>query len=153
MAQLPGGAHASQVTDATGNGHRRLSDGRVAMGAGPAAKAVAEDISTLLRAEIDLAKAEVTEPIKAKATGIGLFAGAGVLGWLGIQGLLITLALVLAIWLPLWAGAAIVTGVLLVGAAGLALVGKKKLAVPVSLEATKQNVEEDVEWTKSHLGR
>jgi uncharacterized membrane protein YqjE len=145
MAQGFGSAGARQVREAAPNGS--------STGAGAAAKAVAEDFSTLVRAEIELAKAEVTEPIKAKATGIGMFATAGVLGWLGLQGVLITLALVIAIWLPVWAGALIVTGVLLLAAGILALVGKRKVAKPVKLNTTKQNVEEDVEWTKEHLPR
>ncbi|HVM15169.1 MAG TPA: phage holin family protein [Egibacteraceae bacterium] len=123
------------------------------IGAGAAAKAVAEDASALVRAEIELAKAELAASVKPKATGAGLLVGAGVFGWLALQGLLITAALVLALVLPAWAAALIVSGVLLLLGGGLALAGKRKLATPVSLDITKHNVEEDVAWTKSHLAR
>lgn len=154
------GATARQVSEPglLGNGARRIRlpdrfGARPSVGAGAAAKQVAEDASELIKAEIALAKAEALQGVKAKGTGLGLLAGAGVLGWLGIQGLLITIAIVIAIWLPLWAGALIVTGVLLLGAGVLGLVGKKKLATPVEIETAKQNVEEDVEWTKARLQR
>lgn len=130
---------------------RGLFGERPTIGSGAAAKAVAEDVSDLVRAEIELAKAELAHGAKAKATGLGMLAGAGVAGWLGLQGLLITLALLLALVLPMWAAALIVTGVLLAGAAALALIGRRKLAVPVSLETTRNNVEEDVAWAKAHL--
>ena len=123
------------------------------MGVGAAGKAVAEDISALVKAEVALAKAELSDGMKAKAAGAGAFGAAGVLGWLGLQGLLITLGFVLSIWLYPWAAALVVTLLLLVGAAIAAMVGKRKMATPVSLDTTKANVEEDVAWTKSHLKR
>jgi len=44
-----------------------------------------------------------------------------------------------------------VTLLLLAGAAVAGLLGKKKFETQVSLDTTKANVEEDVEWTKAHL--
>jgi hypothetical protein len=125
---------------------------RPSIGAAAAAKAVAEDASALVRAEVALAKAELQHAAKEKATAAGLLAGAGVLGWLALQGVLITIAFGLAAaGLPGWAAAGIVTLVLLIGAGILALLGKKRLARKVGLDTTKQNVEEDVAWTKAHL--
>jgi hypothetical protein len=121
------------------------------VGVGAAGKAVAEDLSALVKAEIALAKAEVTDGIKAKAVGTGALVAAGVVGWLALQGLLITAGFALALVVPGWAAAAIVTGVLLLITVTAALVGRAKLATPVSLDTTKANVEEDVAWTKSHL--
>jgi len=123
------------------------------VGVGAAGKAVAEDISALVKAEIALAKAELSEGAKAKATGAGAFAAAGAMGWLGLQGLFITLGFVLALFVPAWAAALIVTGVLLLIAGIAALVGRSKMATPVSLDTTKARVEEDVAWTKSKLKR
>lgn len=123
------------------------------VGVGAAGKAVAEDISALVKAEVALAKAEVTDGLKAKATGAGAFAGAAILGWLGLQGLLVTAGFALALVVPGWAAALIVTVVLLLLAAIAAMIGKRKMATPVSLDTTKANVEEDVAWTKSHLSR
>jgi hypothetical protein len=102
---------------------RRLLGQRTTVGPGTAASAVAADLSELIRAEVALAQAELQAGIRPKAVGAGLFAVAGVAGWLGLQGLLITLGFVLAIWLPGWAAALIVTGVLLLVAAIAALAG------------------------------
>ena len=141
--------------DAPADGHAddpKFSFGpRPTVGVGAAGKAVAEDISNLVKAEIALAKAEVTDGIKDKAMGAGALAAAGVVGWLALQGLLLTAGFALALVVPAWAAAAIVTGVLLLITLIAALIGKKKLATPVSLDTTKANVEEDVAWTKSHL--
>jgi hypothetical protein len=126
---------------------------RPTMGIGAAGKTVAEDLSALVKAEIALAKAEVSEGMKAKATGVGAFGAAAVLAWLGLQGLLITLGFALATVMPGWLAALIVTLLLLVGAGVAVMVGKTKIATPVSLDTTKANVEEDVAWTKSHLKR
>ncbi len=130
---------------------RRWLGGRPTVGVGPAGKAVAEDVSALVKAEIALAKAELLAGIKPKAMGIGAFVGAAVLGWLGLQGLLITLGFLLALVMPGWVAALLVTLLLLVGAAVAAFIGKKKFETPVSLDTTKTNVEEDVAWTKAHL--
>ena len=143
MAALPATTGADRRT--------RLFGARTTVGVGAAGKAVAEDLSALVKAEIALAKAEVADGLKAKGAGAGAFAAAAVLGWLGLQGILITLGFVIAIWLPGWAAALIVTGVLLLGAGIAALVGRRKMAVPVSLDTTKSNVTEDVAVAKSHL--
>lgn len=126
---------------------------RPTVGLGAAGKAVAEDISTLVKAEIALAKAELAEDLKAQVAGPAAFAAAGVAGWLALQGVLITAGFALALVLPAWAAAGIVTAVLLVIAAGAALIGKRKLKEkkPAPLQTTKANVEKDVAWTKSHL--
>jgi TRAP-type C4-dicarboxylate transport system permease small subunit len=117
-----------------------------------AARAVIEDATALIRAEIALAKAELQEAARAKAMGAGLLAAAGILGWLGLQGVLITIAFGIAeAGLPGWAAAGIVTLVLLLIAGVLALVGRSRLQAKLSLDTTKQQVEEDVAVTKSHL--
>jgi hypothetical protein len=132
---------------------QELFSRRTTIGPAAAARAVAEDASALVKAELALAKAELTEGIREKAVGAGLLAAAAVFGWLGFQGLLITLGFVLALFLPGWAAALIVTLLLLVGAAIAGLLARKRLTSPVSVATTKRNVEEDVAWTKAHLSR
>lgn len=121
------------------------------VGPGPAAKAVSEDLSALLTAHRDLAKAELQETAKAKGTGAGLLVAAGVMGWLGLQGLLITLGFLLALVLPGWAAALIVTVLLLAAAAVLALQGRKFLQRG-GFDLTKQAVQETIAVVKSRLG-
>ena len=121
-------------------------------GAAAAAKAVADDLQQLVRAELAYAKSEVADAAKAKGLGIGLLAFGGVVAWLGVQGLLITIAFAIAAaGLPGWAAAGIVTLVLLLVAGVAALVAKRKLSQPLSLDPAKERVEEDVTWIKSHL--
>lgn len=139
------------TTGGSPGGWRSRVGQRPTVGVGPAGKQVADDLSALVKAEMALAKAELADGMKAKAAGAGAFAGAGVFGWLALQGLLITIGLALALLVPAWAAAGIVTVVLFLIAGIAALIGKKKLATPVSLDTTKSNVEEDVAWTKAHL--
>lgn len=148
---------ATQVDPAGPTAERSL--GRINFGPRPtigvpaAGKAVAEDLSALVKAEIALAKAELSEGVKGKAAGAGAFGAAAVFGWLALQGVLITIGFGLATVLPGWLAALIVTLVLIVGAAIAAGIGKAKIKTPVTLRTTKANVEEDVAWTKSHLKR
>ncbi|AQT76233.1 MULTISPECIES: phage holin family protein [Streptomyces] len=85
-------------------------------------------ISELLREEMHLARAEMTQKGKRFGKGGGLFGGAGLLGFLAAQALTVTGIAALALVLPLWASALIVAGVLAVVAAVLALAGKKQVA-------------------------
>lgn len=140
------------LDDTAGPASPRLNFGpKPTIGVGAAGKAVAEDISALVKAEIALAKAELSSGMKDKAMGAGAFGAAGAFAWLGLQGLLITSGFALALVLPAWAAALIVSVVLLLIAAIAGLVGKRKMASTVSLDTTKENVEKDVAWTKSHL--
>lgn len=125
--------------------------GTSGQGVGEAVKAVTADLSALVRAEIDLAKAELVTGLKAKATGIGLLLGTAILAWLGVQGLLIAAALALALVLPGWAAALIVAGTLLLVGLVLALVGSRFLKKPANIDAAKAQISDDVEWTKSRL--
>ncbi|MFN2319816.1 MAG: phage holin family protein [Dermatophilaceae bacterium] len=86
------------------------------------------DISGIVQSEIALAKAEVSKGAKVMGKGAGLLVGAGILGFFGLIFLLHTLAQVIAVWLPVWAGYLIVTLVLFTVAAVLGLMGKKSLS-------------------------
>lgn len=85
------------------------------------------DVEGIIRSEIALAKTEMAAGAKSMGLGAGLLGGAAFIGLLALIFLFHTLAEVLAIWLPVWAGYAIVTGVQLVAAAVLALLGKNAL--------------------------
>ncbi len=87
-----------------------------------------KDISTIVRAEVALAKAEVTTGVASLGKGAGLLAAAGVVGIFAVAFLLTAAAWgLVALGLPAWAGFLIVCGVLLVVALILALVGKKAI--------------------------
>ncbi len=85
------------------------------------------DMSSIVRSEIALAKAEVTTGAKAVGKGAGLLAGAGFVGLLGLIFLFHSMAWGIAEWLSPWAGYLITAGVLLLLAAVLGLVGRSAL--------------------------
>lgn len=88
---------------------------------------VTEDISVIVRTEIQLAKVEITQALGVAGKGAGLLAGAGVVALYALGLLFVTLALVIALWLPAWAGFLIITVVLFIVAAILAILGRNAL--------------------------
>lgn len=83
--------------------------------------------STLVRGELEYAQAN----LKAKVKNLGMGGvHLGIAAFIGLYAtgmLFVTFALVLAIWLPVWAGFLIVTAALLLFAGVFALLGAKKL--------------------------
>ncbi|MEU9161380.1 phage holin family protein [Streptomyces sp. NPDC048424] len=87
-----------------------------------------QQISELVREEMQLARAEMTQKGKRFGKGGGFFGAAGLAGLLAAQALVATCIVALALVLPVWAAALIVTAVLAVIAAVTALAGKKRIA-------------------------
>ena len=111
---------------------------------------LSEQIPELVRSELRLAQAELTEKGKRAGLGIGMFSAAGLLAFLGISTLVACAILALALVLPGWAAALIVAVVLFAGAGVAALAGKKEVdqATPPAPERTIANVREDVATVK-----
>ena len=109
-----------------------------------------EQITRLVRDEIALAKAELTEKGKHAGIGVGLFGGGGVLALYGVGALIATLIIVFDLFLPLWLAALIVTVVLFAVAGILALLGKKQVtkATPPEPEGAVASVKADVDEVK-----
>lgn len=108
-----------------------------------------EQTSTLVRSEMQLAKAEIQQTVKDVGRGAGLFGASGVLALYGGGALVATAILGLATFLDAWLAALIVTVALFAIAGVAALAGKKKVeqaAPPV--EATKRNVARDIAAVK-----
>ncbi|MBT2365966.1 phage holin family protein [Streptomyces sp. ISL-10] len=114
-----------------------------------------QQISQLVRAEMRLAQAEMTEKGKRLGVGGGLFGGAGLFAVLGLQALSATAIIALALVLPWWASALIVTGVLFLVAAVLAVAGRKnvKQATPPAPRQTIDSVRADMEEIKERAHR
>jgi hypothetical protein len=87
----------------------------------------ATHFSTLFRAEVELAKAEVTAEVRKGAKGSVFFIIALSIVLFSLFFLFITLAQILAIWLPQWAGFGIVFGLMVVSAAVFALLGWRRV--------------------------
>jgi hypothetical protein len=112
---------------------------------------LADQVTTLVKQEIDLAKAEVSEKGKRAGIGAGMFGGAGVLGLLALGSLTASVIAALATGMPLWLAALIVGAVYAAVAGVLALQGRNKVqeAGPPLPEQTKESVKEDIEWAKN----
>jgi len=103
---------------------------------------VSRDISTLMRQEVDLAKAELKESASKAGKGAGLFGGAGVAGIMALAFLSV------AVWWALgylignaWS-AVVVAVVWGVAALILALVGKREIETISGLPETVETLKE-----------
>lgn len=111
-----------------------------------------EQTSTLVRRELELAQAEMQQKAKGFGLGAGMFGGAGLVALYGLGTLIATAILALALLVPAWLAALIVTVVLFVIAAVAALLGKKKVsnAAPLTPGQTIDNVKADVATLKGN---
>ena len=118
---------------------------------GEIAKDLTHDVSLLVRQEIELAKAEMTQKGRTAAPGIGMLGGAGVMALCAAGALTAFLVLVCSIFLPEWAAALIIGAVLAAVAYLLVRQGKERVSdagKPIP-EQTIETVKEDVEWAKT----
>jgi uncharacterized membrane protein YqjE len=132
---------------AESNGHTELRDRPV----GELLKQLSDQTATLVRKELDLAKAELEEKGKRAGLGAGMFGSAGLFAILALGALTACAILALATAMAAWL-AALIVGVVYAGIGGvLALTGKTKLqqATPPVPEQAVQSTKEDVEWAKS----
>lgn len=123
------------------------------MATGELVSRLGEEVSTLVRDELALARAELTEKGKRAGKGAGLLGAGGVLALYGVGALLVTIGALLALVLPVWLAALIVLVVLFAGAGAAALVGKKRVqqATPVTPEAAVASAKRDVETARTAI--
>jgi VIT1/CCC1 family predicted Fe2+/Mn2+ transporter len=114
-------------------------------------KQLSNQTSTLVRREIDLAKAELSEKGRVAGQGAGLLGGAAVAGLLATGALTACLILALSEVMDAWLAALIVAVVMGAIAAVLGLQGRNRMraATPPVPEQTIETVKEDVEWAKT----
>ena len=118
--------------------------------AGELASEVAKDLSTLVRQEIALAKAELQQEAKTAGVAAGALGGAGFAGYFVLVFLSLALMWGLDAWMPLGWAAVIVAALWAVIAAVLAIVGRSRLKrFNPKPERTIENVKEDVQWVKT----
>jgi uncharacterized membrane protein YqjE len=137
------GATAATPLSPTGAGRSETSTGELV-------NQLTQQSTELIRSELRLAQAEMTEKAKHAGIGVGLFGGAGVVALYGVGALIATVILALALVLPAWLAALIVTVVLFAIAGVTALVGKKQVSqgTPPAPERTIDNVKKDVAAVK-----
>jgi MFS family permease len=118
---------------------------------GELVKDLASETSTLVRQEIDLAKAEMTERGKRAGKGAAILGAAALVGLLAAGALTAFLIAALDLAMATWLAALVVTVVLGAIAAALALTGRKQIqeAAPPVPEQAIDSVKEDVQWAKT----
>ena len=111
---------------------------------------ITQDLTTLVRQEMDLATSEMKQEVAKVGKGIGMFGGAGAFGYLALIFLGMTLMWLLDNWMPVELAALIVTVLWAAVAAGLALKGRQEIkdADPV-LPVTQQTLKEDAQWAQT----
>jgi uncharacterized membrane protein YqjE len=120
-------------------------------GVGELVKDLSGQFSTLVRQEVELAKAEMAEKGKKAGVGAGMLGGAGVAALMTVGSLTAFLIMALALALPAWASALIVTALRGAIAGALAQLGRDRLRAmgkPIP-EKTVETVKEDVQWLRS----
>ena len=114
-------------------------------------KRLSNETTTLVKMELDLAKAEMTQKGKEAGLGAGFLSGGAIAGLMALGALTAFLILLLDGVLANWLAALVVT-ILWAAVAGiLALQGKNKLqdAVPPAPEQTIETLKEDAAWAKT----
>ncbi len=98
------------------------------------------DLSTLLRQEVELAKAELAQSAKRAGKGSGMFAGAGIAGHMVLVFLSVSLWWALGVHIGHGWSALIVAVIWAVVAAELIMVGRKEFALIKGLKRTSETV-------------
>ena len=114
---------------------------------------LSDQSTRLMRAEIELAKAELTQKGKQAGIGAGMFGGAGVFALYGIGALVAAAIAGLATAMDTWLAALIVAVVLFAVAGVAALLGKNRVqaASPLTPEAAIETTKTDVEVAKARV--
>jgi uncharacterized membrane protein YqjE len=112
-----------------------------------------EQLSQLVRQELKLAQAELTQKGKRAGIGGGMFGAAGLLAFLGVAALVT--AVIAAIPFAVWAASLIVAGGLLLLAGIFALLGRLevKRAVPPLPGEAVDSVKHDLETLRERAKR
>jgi len=115
----------------------------------------ADQISRLIRDELALARAEMTEKGKQAGLGAGLLSGSGLVVLYGVAALLVAVVLGLAEAMPAWLAALIVALALLAAAAVMAVLGRKKVgqATPLIPEETARSIKADIDELQERARR
>jgi hypothetical protein len=134
----------------TPNGQPQNADARE-QPIGELVKELAAEAGTLVRQELDLARAEMTERGRQAGKGAGILGAGAVVGLLGAGALTACLIAALDLAMATWLAALIVAVVYGAVAGVMAMTGRKQIreGAPPVPEQTIDSVKEDVQWAKT----
>lgn len=118
---------------------------------GDLVRELSEQTTTLVRQEMELAKAELSRKGKIVGAGAGMLGGAALVGLLALGVLTALILSLLDKAMDFSLAALIVTLAYAAGAAVLALAGRDRIkrGMPPAPEETVETVKEDVEWARN----
>jgi hypothetical protein len=134
---------------------RGVSTGAQEASTGELVRQAAEQMSRLVRDELALARAEMTEKGKKAGVGAGMLGGGGLAALYGVAAGLTAIVLGLAEAMPAWLAALIVTVLLFAVAGVMAVLGRRevKQAVPPVPQESVDSVKADIDEVKERAQR
>ncbi|EWY38856.1 hypothetical protein N825_10200 [Skermanella stibiiresistens SB22] len=115
---------------------------------------LAQETTTLVRKEVELAKVEMSEKVNQATTGAISLAAGGMVAFAGLIFLLLALTYYLATLMEPWLAALIVGGVVTLIGIVLVSMGKSKLtARNLQPNRTLSSLQDDKDWAKAQMGR
>lgn len=116
---------------------------------------LANQVSALVRGELELARTELTAKGKRVGAGAGLAGAAGVIALYGLGALITAAIAALSLVWPVWLAALVIGVVVLIVAGALALAGRSQIrrATPAAPEQTVQSVRDDVTTVREAVRR
>jgi Putative Actinobacterial Holin-X, holin superfamily III len=128
-------------------------DGPVEPSVGELVRAASEQMSALIRAEFELAKAELSATAKRAGVGAGFISAAAVTILLSLPFLFVAAAEgLVALGLPRWSAYLIIWGLFVIAAAGLAYIGARLVRRLRRPERTIEAVKETARWARHPTG-
>jgi Putative Actinobacterial Holin-X, holin superfamily III len=114
-------------------------------------KTLSDQTTSLVRQEVELAKAEMAAKGRELGVGAGMFGGAAVVGLFALGALTACIVLALSLAMAGWLAALIVAAVYAAIAAVLALLGRNRTRAggPPVPEHAIESTKEDVAWVKT----
>jgi len=113
---------------------------------------LSEDLSTLVRKEIALARTETVEKVSSAGRSVGSMLAGGMIAYAGVICVLIAIAIGLSNWIPAWLAALIVGVVVLVIGLVMFQAGRSALQhISVAPKKTIETLKDNTEWVKEKV--
>lgn len=127
-------------------------DGEPSWSLGDLLAGLTNDLSTLFRQEIQLARAETTEKLSQMTQSVVWIAAGGLMAYAGFIGVLIAVIVGLAAFIPLWLSALIV-GVIVIGVGAILIQSGRSQLKQLSVvpEKTIESIQEDAALVKEKM--